>query len=135
MVFNLLLLHFKMFGWCVVLYLCPVKLQTCHQKILVSNVFFPTILLRKLMYSSTFAGLKIRGRAGWMEGVVLFRSSSCVKQISKVTRIFIYRCTAYSMIHLFSIHYGLCFKDWIYMRVAPLDKPWKGHQPLQVPDF
>ncbi len=25
--------------------------------------------------------------------------------------------------------------DWIWMRVVPLDRPWKGHQPLQVFDF
>ncbi len=25
--------------------------------------------------------------------------------------------------------------DWICMRVVPLDRPWKGHQPLQVFDF
>ncbi len=25
--------------------------------------------------------------------------------------------------------------DWIYMRVVPLDRPWKGHKPLWVFDF
>ncbi len=30
---------------------------------------------------------------------------------------------------------GTVRPDWIYMRVVPLDRPWKGHQPLQVFDF
>ncbi len=30
---------------------------------------------------------------------------------------------------------GIFQVDWIYMRVVPMDRPWKGHQPLKFFDF
>ncbi len=49
------------------------------EKILNSDAFFPTILLRKLMCTSTLAGLNIRGSSGWLDDVLWFWFSSCVK--------------------------------------------------------
>ncbi len=35
----------------------------------------------------------------------------------------------------FLIFKGTIRPDWIFMRVVPLDRPWKGDQPIQVFDF
>ncbi len=44
----------------------------------------------------------------------------------------IFRLKIYTLINNFK---GSVRPDWIYMRVAPLDRPWKGHQLIEVFDF